>query len=287
MKLQIILLSLGVSLLFGCAASQKDQLLESGKPQLDAAKLSQLLNENTLHFETIDFDAKLLFSADGRLVANARSGDSDKGKWVIDEADRLCIKFSSWYFSDLRCYDVLEEASEEYALFTTNGARAYTVTVLADGLQPAQVSSSQLTSAASNTHIRKASPPSSPLRTNKAKDTRRTLSYLASNCPGCNFVDANLQDMTLIAANLEKADLRSANFTGSNLRRANLSGADLSRAKLRHANLAGANLQNANLEGADLSGANLIKADLTNARYTNANFSGAYLEGIKGYKELQ
>jgi len=286
MKLLIIFISLGVSILAGCAASQKDQLLEAGKEQLDHAQLSQLLNSHVLRLETIDFDANLTFFTDGHLEATGRSGASDKGKWIINEQNRLCLKFSAWYFGDLHCYDVIEEAPGEYALFTANGARAYSATALGGKSQEEATTSQQ--EAKENRHntpkITKAPVPPRPTN---PQDTKRTLSNLAANCPGCNFAEADLQDASLIAANLANADLRAANLTGANLRRANLSGADLSQARLRHTNLAGANLQNAILTGADLSGANLIKADLTNAQYTNANFSGAYLEGIKGYTETK
>jgi len=286
MKPLLIFLSLGVSILAGCAASQKDQLLEAGKTPLDHTHLSQLLNAHVLRLETIDFDARLTFFTDGHFEAAGRSGASDKGKWIINEENRLCLKFSSWYFGDLHCYDVIEESHNEYALFTSNGARAYSASPMG-GKPQAEASTVTRQEPKGSGQSPRTTQATTPSRQTNPQDTKRTLSNLAANCPGCNFGEADLRDASLIAANLAKADLHSANLTGANLRRANLSGADLSQARLRHANLAGANLQNAILEGADLTGANLIKADLTNAQYTNANFSGTYLEGIKGYKETK
>jgi uncharacterized protein YjbI with pentapeptide repeats len=71
-----------------------------------------------------------------------------------------------------------------------------------------------------------------------------------------------LDDDSLVSANLSGADLSGADLSGANLSGANLYRADLSGADLYRANLSGADLSGADLSGADLSG-----ADLSGAKY--------------------
>ena len=116
--------------------------------------------------------------------------------------------------------------------------------------------------------------------------------------------------VSLVRADLSKADLIKASLIRADLSETNLSGADLSDADLRGANLSGADLSGANLSDADLRGANLrgaaiddttkiaekwrrvweivthnaegwklSKADLSEAYLSGANLSGANLSG--------
>ena len=75
-----------------------------------------------------------------------------------------------------------------------------------------------------------------------------------------------IQQESLIGANLYDADLHGADLRGANLRDANLYGADLYGANLRGANLRGANLYGANLYSANLRDANLRGANLYGAK---------------------
>ena len=273
--------------ILGCNAARKDKLLDSGTPPLTRAQLELLVRASTIRLESIDFDAKLSFHEDGRFDAESRVNETDSGKWAIDVNDRLCLKFSSWYYGDLRCYDVFEESAGKFAFFTNNGARAYSVTSVGARIKDSAPNASSQTKTVSSTDAsnrnRQTLTSRKPNRNSSKEESRATFIRLAANCPGCNFADADLSNSSLVAANLKDANLSSVNLSGANLRRADLSGANLAGALLKNTTLAGANLRNANLENADLSGSNLIRADLTGAKYTTANFSGAYLEGIKGY----
>jgi hypothetical protein len=80
--------------------------------------------------------------------------------------------------------------------------------------------------------------------------------------------DAVKMGVSLMEANLTKADLREAN----------LKGADLDGAYLREADLDGANLKGADLDGANLYGADLMEANLTKANLDRATLCGADLD---------
>lgn len=94
--------------------------------------------------------------------------------------------------------------------------------------------------------------------------------------------DAILDKVDLHVACLVNASLRRVQMRGTNLRngvlnRANLEEADLSNADLRGVRLSGANLRGANLSGADMRGANLNQADLSGANLGNAKHLGSTL----------
>lgn len=75
-----------------------------------------------------------------------------------------------------------------------------------------------------------------------------------------------VNDNTLIGADLSYSNLQGANLRYSNLRCANLRDSNLYGASLRDSNLGDSNLRGANLEGAYLHGANLEGADLEGAK---------------------
>lgn len=89
---------------------------------------------------------------------------------------------------------------------------------------------------------------------------------------GAELYGANLTEANLSGANLGGANLREAKLNRTNLNRGNLNGADLSRTDLSRANLS-----QANLIEADLSEARLTEADLGQARLNRANLYGAHL----------
>lgn len=74
-------------------------------------------------------------------------------------------------------------------------------------------------------------------------------------------------------------DLRHTSVVAANLQGADLSGSNLEGADLRDADLRGAKLVGANLAGVSFMGANLAGADLTDAQLYITNFSRANLEG--------
>ena len=87
-----------------------------------------------------------------------------------------------------------------------------------------------------------------------------------------NFLEANLENASLVNTNLSLANLINTNLSG-----ANLSGANLSGANLMGSDLTGANLSGANLTGVDLSGANLTGVDLSGAKLDNTLLDNAIL----------
>jgi uncharacterized protein YjbI with pentapeptide repeats len=110
---------------------------------------------------------------------------------------------------------------------------------------------------------------------------------LVSNLERAKLVDANLagaimaadmknQPMGLIRVSLMKADLTRANLEGANLSRGFMEFADFTDANLVGANLTRADAGGANFSGADLTGANFYKADIQDARFL----------GIKGRETI-
>jgi uncharacterized protein YjbI with pentapeptide repeats len=102
---------------------------------------------------------------------------------------------------------------------------------------------------------------------------------------------ADLRQMWMPQASLQKADLTGADLSGANLYKANLSEAYLWETNLSGANLWEANLCKADLRGTNLSGANLWEAnlsgaslyhyvDLQGATLRKANLSGASLQQV-------
>ena len=114
------------------------------------------------------------------------------------------------------------------------------------------------------------------------------LGVCGNSLQGCNFQNADLQNIILAGADLEGSNLKNAQLENAHLIGADLQGDNLKDAQLQHyafldyANLKGDNLQSANLSGAELAdaslhGSNLLNADLEGANLTNANLTGANL----------
>jgi hypothetical protein len=97
--------------------------------------------------------------------------------------------------------------------------------------------------------------------------------------------EADLREIDLKNANLNKADLRNVDLSNAelnlsqlcdaNLARANLNKADLTGAQLIDANLSGSSLIDARLRGADLGGASLASATLIATDLNDANLADA------------
>ncbi len=254
-----------------------NQMMADGNKPLQPKQLRSTISGNTLHLESIDFDAKIKFSPDGRMSAKNNQGESDRGRWTISEDKQFCLKFRAWYFNDIHCYTVIKNDDNTFVFFTKNGARYYSGTLLNVPAVSLDAVEKDTSSASSSTSFSgRRSPEISKV------EEKHTMIQLARNCPDCKLSGVDLQDAELITANLSGADLSEADLSGANLRRANLAGADLSRANLVRTNLAGANLVGCNLQNADLTGSNLIRADVTGANLDGAIFTKAYLEQIQG-----
>jgi uncharacterized protein YjbI with pentapeptide repeats len=97
-------------------------------------------------------------------------------------------------------------------------------------------------------------------------------SRLIEQRPVISLIGADLTKAELITANLCQTDLRNVDLSKSNL-----AGADLSKSILKDADLNEANLLQANLNGTDLTKANLTRASLNRANLVGANLSNANL----------
>lgn len=301
-QLSSISLLLTFALLSGCATGTQEQMVQEGKTQLSAEQIFTTVSGNTLHLEAIDFNARVHFLDSGRISARSSGNSRDTGAWDVNSDKQLCLKFDTWYYGDERCFAVVETGADAYALFTSNGARAYTATATKgdrEGLATAgrkkdkaylraQLAAGQ-PAAGNGTAAAEAAPhPAPPPRVvapappPPPEEIRHTLAYMAKNCPNCNLAGADLKGVDLATANLAGANLAGADLSRANLRRANLAGANLAGATLVSANLQGANLANCNMSNADLSGASLIKANLTGAMTEGVILKGARLEGVVG-----
>lgn len=308
-KIFIPLLILGLLILSGCAASSLSTAEKSGATPLNAEEIFSLVNNNTLHMVASDFDAYVFCNQDGTLSAKSIINSvTDEGGWDIKSDNKLCIKFTVWYFGDLTCFSVYQEAgTNRYLLFTNNGALAFTVTVSAGNSQGIKIKTKKekeqtfLRSSLTKTQGTTSNPPPAPVAAPtpspapdpvatsgpgaSSEEINHTVKSMAKDCPGCNFQGADLRKADLVGANLKGADLRGADLSRANLRRANLENADLSGATILSANMPGANLRNADLSGADLTGSNLIHADFTDATMDNTILENTLREGTKGLKQ--
>lgn len=292
------------SLLFlaGCATATVNKAVKNGATRLNVEEIYTLVDNNTLHLESSDFDAHIFYANNGLLAANSQVNTKDNGHWDIKSDSTLCFKFQLWYFGDLNCYSVYQDPKRStYLLYTSNGALAYTATAYTGNsknlktkqkkreteFMRSSLSSGERSQPTSVQNRRTTPVVASPLFESTgpaatSEEINSTVHSMAQNCPGCNLKDADLRQANLVGANLKGANLQGADLSRANLRRANLEGADLSGATLLSTNLPGANLRDANLSSADLSGSNLIRADFTGATLTNSIFTNTLQEGSKG-----
>lgn len=274
----------------GCGPVTMTQLIAEGKQPLTQKQLADLVPNATIHLQSIDFDGDIHYQPDGRLTAGNKLNEKEHGQWQIDRDNRLCMKFTRWYYGDLRCYRIVNESADTYVFFTTNGARAYTgrlqsspkATAATTGNQPAEGAPQNASGTAAAEH--RAPDRSGPPKISE-QEMKISLTYMARNCPGCNLSGADLQNAQLVSANLAGANLSNIDLSGANLRRANLAGANLAGARLIRTNLSGADMSGCNLSGADLTGSNLTRANMTDATLQGAVFSGALIENTQGLKK--
>ena len=294
------ILFLNAALLFlilsGCSSVSMTQLMGKGKQPLSQSDLAVLIPNAIIHLESIDFNGEVHFLTDGQINGKNRTGTIEKGKWEINKDNQLCMKFTHWYYGDLRCYLIFQDNDQTYIFFTTNGARFFTGRLQSKPStlnsqenisQPGKIYSPSIAGKTRvSPHI---SEEQSAIDTKSPKlseeEIKISLQYLARNCPGCNLSGQNLQNAHLVEANLTGANLVKTDLSGANLHRANLVGANLTDARLIRTNLSEANLSNCNLSGSDLTDSNLVRTNVTDANLEGSRMSGALLQGIKGLKK--
>ncbi len=301
--------------LAACAPVTQNQLAEKGAIPLTAQQVFDLVSGNTLHLEEFNFNSFTYFQPDGGLVARGESStadDKDQGKWDINGDNQLCLKYSVWFYGDMKCYSVYPEGKKNsYTLFHDNGARAFAATAFSGDsahLYKTAASSKKTVfmrqTLAGGQDAQAAAPAAAPapapapdkkevylrqsLTTGSAPAAPQDPAQAADNADSAMNETASAEMEHTVKSmakecpncNLEKSDLRQADLVGANLKGANLNGADLSGANLRRANLEGAQLKGANLKGANLpgailKGANLTEADLSDTNLLKTDFTGA------------
>jgi hypothetical protein len=303
-----IICILGILMLAACAPNSQKRLVQDGKSPLSAEQIFQLVAGNTLHLESIDFNAAVYFQKGGGMSGRTRQDSQDSGVWDINSDKQLCLKFSTWYYGDLKCYSLIETDQNTYVFFTPNGARAFSATAMtgdpedlaaaarkkgktylrekmAGGASQGS-STTDASPAPAETQSQEVEPVRDiPTPPPSAEEIRHTTIAMAKNCPNCNLAGADLKGADLVTANLAGANLAGADLSQANLRRANLAGANLAGAIMVNTNLPGANLAGCNMSNADLTGANLLKANFTGAMTEGIQLQGAYLEGVTGLKQ--
>ncbi len=95
--------------LSACAPATMTQLVAEGNTPLSANQLRELVTDQSLHLEAIDFNGRVQYLSDGHLRAQSLQGGKDNGKWYITPEDQLCMKFDVWYYGDLKCYKLVKE----------------------------------------------------------------------------------------------------------------------------------------------------------------------------------
>jgi hypothetical protein len=298
-KLCVVLAALTLA---ACGSSTINSAVKRGDKPLSVDEIYSLVNENTVRLVSSDFDAHVYFADNGKITANSLKNADDDGHWDIKSNATLCLKFSIWYYGDVKCYSVYRETEKDsYVFFTNNGAFAYTGTMVSGNSQNLNIAAEKqddefmrksLSKGGKSTTATVTAAPAAAVApvvvstgpAASSEEINHTVKSMAQDCPDCNLEDADLRQAYLVGANLKGANLRGADLSRANLRRANLEGADLAGATLLSTNLPGANLKNADLTGADLTGSNLIQADLSGADLENSILKDTLQEGTKGIR---
>jgi len=299
-----LLLPLFFLILNGCAPATIGQLQKKEKTkQLQAGEILKLVESNTLFCKSYQEDIYYYFDQSGTLFGLETNNNSNTRHWHVSDSNELCIKMEWWWYGDLRCFQVYTDGAK-YFLADSAGLIAYTADLFPGDHKnqyrdPSKTKRKSyrksIRSGQSNSAARVKESPAAPsgpepgLQPRRepipdvpARELKSTVKWMARDCPGCNFANANLSKAELVAAKLQGANLAGADLNMANLRRADLQGANLSGADLSYANMPGADLRHADLTGARLKGANLIRADLTGAKLEGADLEGAHLDGVTG-----
>lgn len=300
MNYSLLLILACCVVLSGCGPTTVNTLVEQqGAQQLAAQDVLALVTGNTLRVHSFDEDASLYFDPSGRLFGKVTASEKDRGKWDVSQGGELCFRMNTWWYGDLRCFQVYSVAdANRLHLASAGGVIQYSAAqeegdsrhlYTQEDQQKKSLRRSIRKEQAQNVQQQEdlrapAVIDAQPTPSYGNRDTGATVEYMAKDCPGCNLAGADLGKAELIGAKLAGADLHGANLSMANLRRADLQGANLRDAVLAYTNMPGANLQGADLRGAILKGANLIKADLTGANLEGADLTEVLREGAKGLK---
>ena len=292
----------------GCAPTTVTQLENKhDAAQLPPEKILQLVEGNTMLFESVDEDVYLYFDKSGRVYGIDNDHNKDIGKWDVSNQGELCIKMQFWWVRDLKCLYVYTADDNKYSLTNSSGVITYTASLFTGDsknlyYEPQETRKSYRKSIRSQA-ANEESKSEAQQETVDANDTggieapvqkstypasdaeiKSTVKWMAKDCPGCNLANANLKKADLVGAKLQGANLSGADLSMADMRRADLEGAILEDANLTYANMPGANLRNCNLKRANLKGANLIRADLTGADIDGAILEDTLLEGAQGIR---
>ena len=296
--------------LFGCAPTNVNRLIaEKGGDQLQPDQVLSLVEGNTLKMYGYDSELFLYLDPSSKVFGVDIFDAKDTGQWDVSDLGELCLRMSSWWYGDLKCY-LVYQVNDEYKLTDDNGLIKFSVTTFPGDYKNSyyvdknkkrsyrrSIRSDKPTTEPQSDYVAETAEPPTPDQPEKtiseentyssSQDTRNlrtTVKWMARDCPGCNLAETDLRKADLVGARLAGANLHAANLRMANLRRADLQGANLEDAILAYCNMPGADLRGANLKDANLKGANLIRADLTGADLTGANLEGALTEGTKGLK---
>ena len=121
--------------LWGCGASTvttAEKIDDSKK--LTSQEILSLVNGNTLHLVSSNFDAHAYCDENGMISALALydSQNTDGGNWEVTTDDTICLFFTVWFYSDTNCYSVFYDPRDKnYQFFNDSNVLAFTVTVAA------------------------------------------------------------------------------------------------------------------------------------------------------------
>ncbi len=193
----------------GCAVNTRKQMVKAGGTPLAAKGVYRLVAGHTLHLASGDFDGKVFFSPDGKLSGKDRLGSKDTGKWDVTSDNRLCLAFSSWYYGDVKCYDLVT-SDGAIVFFTPNGARYYTANRLPNNpaeLVERSAANSSPTSlrkklAAQNPRKEQSPEPverpsvvaRDPAPQPSEQEMKHILITTAANCPQCDLAGTDLSE---------------------------------------------------------------------------------------------
>jgi len=293
-KLYTFLAALIISFLVplaGCATKAVDKAIAEGAKKLSASEIKGLVAGNTIHVKEYSGSADIEIYPNGTLSGQNNTGDKNKGRWKVDESDRLCIQFKKWAYGEKNCYDVYQ-IDNQYRQFTHAGILVNSFTVNpgtsrdnSASVAPSEEGKDIISEKVPPHSIQQpgqeerfiSSQPRSPIPSSDDDPRARADLHffyreMAKNCPGCDFKELDLAGANLMQAKLAGTNLENVNFKNTILKMADLKGA----------NLKGADLTEADLGGADLRGADLTNANLQGANFRRANLRGAILNGAQG-----
>ena len=90
---------LTIFLLSSCGPTTVSQIEEKyNGAQVPPEKVLQLVESNTMLFESFYEDSYFYFDRSGRVYGVDINNDKDIGKWDVSESGELCMKLQHWWF---------------------------------------------------------------------------------------------------------------------------------------------------------------------------------------------